>query len=240
MESSSLNDRFLSIEDNLKVINENIASAAQESGRTAEDVTLMVVTKTVEPVLINHAIECGTTLIGENKVQEFLSKKPFLKLEACKAHLIGHLQTNKVKQIVGEVAMIQSVDSLKLAEEISKQSQKLGIVTDCLVEINIGDQPTKTGAPQENAEELIRQMSDLKGIQIQGIMSIPPICDDKTQLRGYFSKIHDIFIDIRDKKIDNVNMCVLSMGMSSDYVEAITEGSTMVRIGSSVFGARVY
>ncbi|MCQ2462830.1 MAG: YggS family pyridoxal phosphate-dependent enzyme [Clostridia bacterium] len=240
MESSCLNDNFSFIEDNLKRINENIAVAAHRSGRSADDITFMAVTKTVEPVMINHAIECGVKLIGENKVQEFLGKKQYLRLDDCEAHLIGHLQTNKVKQIVGQVSMIQSVDSLKLASEISKQSEKLGIVTDCLIEMNIGDQPTKTGAAQDSVEQLIYEAAKLPGIKIKGLMSIPPVCDDEKVLRCYFSKIHDIFIDIKSKKIDNTDMDILSMGMSSDYEEAILEGSTLVRIGSSVFGRRVY
>ena len=132
-EKLSVEERFLNIEHNLEYINSRIAESAEKSGRKRGDIKLMAVTKTVEPIFINHAIDCGIDLIGENKVQEFLSKKEYLKLENCKAHLIGHLQTNKVKQIVSQVSMIQSVDSLKLAREIEKQSQKLGVITDCLI-----------------------------------------------------------------------------------------------------------
>ncbi len=239
-ENLSLHDSFLRIEDNLKYINENIARAAEKSGRSANDVKLMAVTKTVEPALINHAIKCGINLIGENRVQEFLGKKPFLNLENCEAHLIGHLQTNKVKQIVPEVSMIQSVDSLKVATEISKQSQKLGIVTNCLIEVNIGQQDSKSGISAEQTKELVCAVAELEGIKVKGLMAIPPICEEDAVLRRYFSKMYNMFIDIRAKKIDNVDMSVLSMGMSSDYVQAIEEGSTMVRVGSSVFGARVY
>lgn len=240
MENSSLNESFVFIEDNLKRIRENICAAAVKSGRSEKDVTFMAVTKTVEPVMINYAIDCGVDLIGENKVQEFLGKRPYLKLENCSAHLIGHLQTNKVKQIVGQVSMIQSVDSLKLAAEISKQSEKLGIVTDCLIEMNIGDQPTKTGAAQDSVEQLIYEAAQLGGIKIKGLMSIPPVCDDEKTVREYFAKINEIFTDIKNKKIENADMEILSMGMSSDYESAILEGSTLVRIGSSVFGRRVY
>lgn len=236
----SVEKRFSDIEYNLNVIRENIQKAALSVGRNPEEITLMAVTKTVEPVFINHAIENGINLIGENKVQEFLSKKPYLKLENCEAHLIGHLQTNKVKQIVSEVSAIQSLDSLRLAKEISKRSTEKGIVTPCLVEVNIGHEESKTGLELSMLEELLCQVSELEGISVQGLMTIPPICDDESELDKYFSKMHKIFVDIKDKKLDNINMSVLSMGMSSDYESAVRNGSTLVRVGSSIFGARIY
>lgn len=239
-ERLSIDSRFADIEYNLKKINEKIAEAAVRSGRKPEDITFMAVTKTVEPMFINHAIENGVTLIGENKVQEFLGKKDFLKLENCKAHLIGHLQTNKVKQIVGQVEMIESVDSVKLAKEIDKQSFNKGIVTDCLVEVNIGSEENKTGLDLSLLDETLYQISEMKNIRVKGLMTVPPICDDDKSLNRYFSKMHEIFIDIASKKIDNVFMSILSMGMSSDYENAVLNGSTLVRIGSSVFGPRLY
>ena len=178
MEILSIEERFKNIEHNISVIKSKIAAAAIESGRNPEDVKLMAVTKTVEPIFINHAIECGIDLIGENKVQEFLSKKPYLKLDNCKAHLIGHLQTNKVKQIITEVDMIQSVDSVKLAKEISKRSEALGITTECLVEVNIGDEDSKTGLNMELLYDTLAEISALPAIKIKGLMTIPPICDD--------------------------------------------------------------
>lgn len=240
MERFSVEEGFSNIEHNLSVIRENIKIAAEKSGRTAEDIKLMAVTKTVEPVFINHAIECGIDLIGENKVQEFLSKEEFLNLDNCKVHLIGHLQTNKVKQIVGKVEMIQSVDSIRLAREISKQSEKLGICTDCLIEVNIGEEESKTGIAYDEVMRLIEEIISLPSIKIQGLMSIPPICENVSDLCKYFEKMNRLFIDIKAKNIDNINMSVLSMGMSGDYKEAVACGANLVRIGSSIFGPRMY
>lgn len=240
MAELSVEKRFSDIEYNLDVIRERIYKAAVSVGRNPEEVTLMAVTKTVEPIFINHAIENGINLIGENKVQEFLSKKPYLNLENCQAHLIGHLQTNKVKQIVSEVSMIQSLDSIKLAKEISKRSCEKGVVTPCLVEVNIGQEQSKTGLELDFLEQLLNEASALEGIKIKGLMTIPPICDNEKELDKYFSQMHKIFIDIKAKKLDNINMCILSMGMSSDYEAAVRNGSTLVRVGSSIFGARVY
>lgn len=239
-EKLSVEKRFSDIQYNLEVINSNIAEAAKKSGRTKEDITLMAVTKTVEPIFINHAIKCGIDLIGENKVQEFLSKKDFLTLENCKAHLIGHLQTNKVKQIVSRVSMIQSVDSIKLANEISKQSVKNGITTECLIEINIADEESKTGLSYDSIMPIIEEMSNMSNIKVKGLMAIPPICEDNAQLFKYFDKMHRLFIDIKEQNIDNIDMSILSMGMSGDYREAILCGSNMVRVGSSIFGQRIY
>lgn len=240
MENLSLEERFSNIEYNIKVIKERIAAAAKEVGRNPDDIKLMAVTKTVEPIFINHAIECGIDLIGENKVQEFLSKKPYLKLDNCKAHLIGHLQTNKVKQIISEVDMIQSVDSVKLAKEISKRSEAMGIVTQCLVEVNIGDEDSKTGLDLELLTETLEEISSLPNIEVKGLMTIPPICDDEETLNQYFSKMHEIFIDIKSKKLDNSNISILSMGMSGDYEAAVRNGSNLVRVGSAIFGPRIY
>lgn len=239
-EKLSVDERFKIIENNVEVIKRNISEAALKSGRTPQDITLMAVTKTVEPVFINHAIKCGIKLIGENKVQEFLSKEEYLALDSCKVHLIGHLQTNKVKQIVGRVEMIQSVDSLKLAKEISKQSINKGVITSCLVEVNIGEEESKTGISENEVLNLLEEISVLPSIKVEGLMSIPPICEDKEELMQYFKKMNDLFVDIKAKNIDNINMNILSMGMSGDYKEAIACGSTMVRVGSSIFGPRLY
>ncbi len=240
MEILSLEERFKNIEHNIAVIRSRIADSAKEAGRNPAEIKLMAVTKTVEPVLINHAIECGIDLIGENKVQEFLSKKPYLKLDNCKAHLIGHLQTNKVKQIIDEVDMIQSVDSVKLAKEISKRAQGLGITVDCLVEVNIGDEESKTGLDMELLYDTLSEIAVLPGIKVKGLMTIPPICEDEETLCKYFSKMHEIFIDIKEKKLDNIDMCILSMGMSGDYEVAVRNGSDLVRVGSAIFGPRIY
>lgn len=239
MEKSLVDKHFADIEYNLDVIRERIGNAAVKSGRKPEDITLMAVTKTVDPIFINHALEYGIDLIGENKVQEFLLKEDFLHMDNCKAHLIGHLQTNKVKQIVGKVDMIQSVDSIKLAKEIQKQSANKGIITDCLVEVNIGEEESKTGLDISALEETLYQIGEMENIKVKGLMTIPPICFG-AELDKYFSQMHQMFVDIREKKIDNITMDILSMGMSSDYESAIINGSTLVRIGSSIFGQRIY
>ena len=239
-EKLSIDIKTDNIKHNLEVIRNNISEAAIKSGRDPEDITLMAVTKTVEPVFINCAIENGIRLIGENKVQEFLSKEEFLNLDKCKAHLIGHLQTHTVKQIVGRVEMIQSVDSLKLAKEIEKQSLNKNVTTSCLLEVNIGREESKSGLDTEILLDTIYQISEMKNIKVKGLMAIPPICDKEIEIQRYFSKMNEMFIDIRNKNIDNISMDILSMGMSSDYVNAILFGSNLVRVGSSIFGQRIY
>ena len=239
-EKSFLDEQFRNIESNLKAINEKIAFAAEKSGRTREDIRFMTVTKTVDVFRINKAIECGVDLIGENKVQEFLSKKPDLNLENVESHLIGHLQTNKVSKIVGQVDMIESVDSIKLANEISKHSSKLGIETEILVEVNIGGEENKTGLQKESLEDFIYEISELPAIKVRGLMTIPPFSQNSAENCKYFSKIYNMYVDIRSKKIHNINMDILSMGMSGDYEDAIACGSNLVRIGSAVFGPRLY
>ena len=239
MEKLSVEARFKTIEENLAFINHNIEEAAKKTGRTRGDIRLMAVTKTVEPVFINHAIACGIDLIGENKVQEFLGKKEYLNLDGVDVHLIGHLQTNKVRQIVGQVSTIQSVDSERLALEIEKQSARLGVTTNCLIEVNVGDEESKTGVPFDDAPALIETVRGLPHLCLKGLMAIPPICEG-AQLEKYFEKMHKMFVGIRAKKLDNKDMEILSMGMSSDYVQAILCGATMVRVGSSIFGPRLY
>ncbi len=236
MTARSLSD----VEYNYKLINERIAEAAQKVGKSRDDITFLAATKTVEPEIINHAINLGLDHIGENKVQELLSKYDSYNLEKCSLQFIGHLQTNKVRQIVDKVDLIQSVDSVKLANEIAKQSIKLNKITDILVEVNIGREENKSGVYPENLEELLCEISKIEGISVKGLMTIPPICDNKHKISKYFNNMHNIFIDISQKKLDNISMTILSMGMSADYYEAILEGANMVRIGSSLFGARDY
>ena len=240
MEKSFLESRKADIQYNLDVINERIAESAIKSGRKPEDVKLMAVTKTVDPIFINYALDYGVKMIGENRVQEMLRKKPELHLDGVQKHLIGHLQTNKAGQIVSEVDMIQSVDSLKIAKEIAKQSVKKGIVTDVLLEINVGEEESKTGFSMSEFFETLHEIAELDAIRIKGLMTIPPICENNTILCKYFEKIHNIYVDIEEKKLDNIDMNILSMGMSGDYYEAILCGSNLVRIGSSIFGPRMY
>ncbi len=232
--------RFKNIEENLKIIRSDISDAADKSGRNIDDVSLMAVTKTVESKFINHAISNGIKLIGENKVQEFLSKESELNLTNVNAHLIGHLQSNKVKKIIGKVETIQSVDSVSIAKEIGKRSSEIGFTTKILLEVNAGNEESKFGFGYDEVYEKACEISEINGIVIDGLMCVAPIFEKEAEIRAIFSNMHRLFIDIRDKKRDNINMNVLSMGMSGDYKEAILEGANLVRIGSSIFGARIY
>ncbi len=225
---------------NYHKIEEEITKAAELSGRTRQDITFLAATKTVEPQYINYAVSLGLKYIGENKVQELLSKYEEYDLNNCTLQFIGHLQSNKVRQIADKVNMIQSVDSFKLAQEIAKQSLKHKKIMNILLEVNIGNEESKSGVSSDKVEELCYQISQLQGVRIKGLMTIPPICDTTAKISGYFSDMYKLFIDIKDKKIDNISMDILSMGMSADYAEAIKCGANMIRIGSSLFGARIY
>ena len=228
------------IKYNYDFINEKIAEAAMKAGKTRDDITFLSATKTVEPEYINYAISLGLSYIGENKVQELLSKYDQYNLENCSLQFIGHLQSKKVRQIVGKVDLIQSIDSMKLAKEVSKCSLKNNITSDILVEVNIGKEENKSGVMPEMLEELVEEISTLPAVNVKGLMTIPPICEKKDEIRRYFEKMNRLFLDISSKKLDNVSMDILSMGMSSDYYEAILEGANMVRIGSALFGNRIY
>ena len=234
--------KFHDVEENLKVIRFNIEEAAVKSGRNPDDVILMAVTKTVPVEVINHALSLGIDYMGENRVQELNSKYDSLHREGKHIHLIGHLQTNKVKQVVGKVEMIQSVDSVRVAQAIATRSCELGIVTNALVEVNIGNEENKSGVSPEEAYDLICQISEFDGLNIQGLMAIPPADCEIAQTIKYFDEIYKLFIDIGSKNTHNnrYTMKHLSMGMSADYAEAILHGSTMVRVGTSLFGRRNY
>lgn len=226
-------------DENFSEIKEKILAAANKSGRKAEDITLLAAVKTVSPELINYSIEKGIRVIGDNKVQELLAKENDV-VKNVEKHFIGHLQTNKVKDVVGRVSLIESVDSVKLANAIGKQSVKLNTVTDVLLEVNIGNEESKSGFLYNEIYENIEEISKINGIRIKGLMTIPPICEDNSKNEEYFLKMHQLFIDIRDKKIDNVYMSILSMGMSDDYETAICCGATEVRIGTLLYGRRNY
>lgn len=236
MTARSLSD----VEYNYRMINERIAEAALKSGRKREDITFLAATKTVDADTINHAISLGLDHIGENRVQELLVKYNDYDLSKCSLQFIGHLQSNKVRQIVDKVDLIQSVDSVKLANEISKQSLKINKTMDVLVEVNIGREENKSGVMPEMLEELLCQIAEMDGISVKGLMAIPPICDTSQKISKFFHNMNNLFIDISQKKIDNISMTILSMGMSSDYYEAILEGANMIRVGSSLFGERNY
>lgn len=232
---------FEVISENIKRIKDEISEAAVKSNRSTNDVRLMAVTKTVCVEYINHAIDnCGIDLIGENKVQEFLSKKELLHLDGVEKHLIGHLQTNKVKKIVDQVDMIQSVDSLRVAQSISNEAIKGDFEAEVLLEINIGDEESKTGFDKVAFEESLVEISKLPNLKVKGLMTIPPICDNSLELERYFEKMSNYYEEIKTGNYPNFDFKILSMGMSGDYKEAILHGSNLVRVGSAIFGARIY
>ena len=235
-----MDPKFSDIQENVKFIRNKINEATVKSGRNENDVRFMAVTKTVDPVYINHAIDCGIDLIGENKVQEFLSKRDDLRLDKVEKHLIGHLQSNKVRKIITEVDMIQSVDSVSLAKEIERQAEKNNMTANVLIELNVGDEESKTGMDKALCMESVLEIAEMKHVRIKGLMTIPPICENNADLRKFFEEMYKLFIDIRAKKLDNVCMDILSMGMSGDYEEAILCGSNLVRVGSAIFGPRIY
>ena len=228
------------LDENYKEIKENIAEAAIKASRKPEDITLMAVTKTVQPVFINHVISLGAGLIGENKVQELLGKIEYLKTDNLDMHIIGHLQSNKVRKIIDVVSTIQSLDSISLAEEISKQAEKNSLIMKVLMEINIGNEESKTGFTAQECIERAFQIAEMPGIKLEGLMAVPPICDSESQARKYFEKMNTLYQDCKSKLASKTQFTTLSMGMSSDYVPAIMEGSNLVRVGSALFGARRY
>ena len=224
LSDEELTAKIAALEENYKIVTEKVAQAAIKSGRKPEEITLLAATKTVPVPVINRAIELGITCIGENKVQELCEKYDQLHLEHCDCHFIGHLQTNKVKQLIGKVSMIHSVDSVKLAKEISKISQQHHLVTDILVEINVGKEESKGGIYIEDTESFLG----------------PPADENITKTIHYFENMYKKLVDIRSKKLDNISMNCLSMGMSADYTQAIEAGANIVRVGSALFGQRVY
>ncbi len=222
------------ISENIKRIVFEIDEAKSKYRKSDETVDIMAVTKTVEFERVNEAIGCGIKLLGENRVQEYLSKKDFYDSSAD-VHFIGTLQTNKVKYIIDSVSMIHSVDSLKLALEIDKQAKKLDIIKDILLEVNIGSEISKSGFDESALDENILAISKLENVRICGLMTIPPPNSEK-----YLYKMQKLFIDKKAKKYDNVNMDILSMGMSNDYATAVKYGSNIVRLGTAIFGSRIY
>ncbi len=238
--SNDFEERCRNLEENLKVIRSRIAEAAAKSGRSEQDITLLAATKTVPVEVINRGIELGIDHIGENRVQELCEKYDFYQLENCELQFIGHLQTNKIKNIIGKVSMIQSVDSGKLAGEISRLSVQHELTTDILIEVNIGSEENKSGVLPQNLYALLPEVAALPSIRVRGLMAIPPADASDSETMGYFTNMFKYFVDIKTKKIDNIHMDFLSMGMSSDYYEAILAGANMVRVGSALFGPRIY
>lgn len=226
------------IEEKLQEVREKIKEAAERSGRKASDITLIAVTKTHGADEINCAIDAGVTDIGENKVQEILEKYEAVK--PVRWHLIGHLQTNKVKYIIDKVCLIHSVDSIHLMDEIERQAVKHDLIMPILIQVNISGEETKFGIHPEEIEKFLLHAGTLSRVKVRGLMTIAPKINKSVSNRLHFDNIHKIFIDISQKKYDNVSMEYLSMGMSGDYQCAIDAGSNMVRVGSAIFGARNY
>ena len=227
------------VSENLKVVEENIIRACERSGRKRSDVTLIAVSKTKPVTMMEEAIASGVSIFGENKVQEILKKQPLLP-GGAEWHLIGHLQRNEVRSIAGKVAMIHSVDSLRLAEQIQKEYQIQDLTAKILVEVNIAREESKFGLMPEETEEVIREIAKMPNIKVCGLMTIAPFVQDPEENRIHFKNLRKLLVDINSKNIDNISMMGLSMGMTGDYEVAIEEGATFVRVGTGIFGSRQY
>lgn len=229
------------IKENIEVIRKRIEKAAIKVGRNPSDIKLIAVTKNVEPQNIIEAIEAGVVDFGENRVQELLNKANIIEEKSdknIKWHMIGHLQTNKVKYIVDKITMIHSLDSLKLAQEIDRKAQKLGKTIDVLIQVNIAEEASKFGLKKNEVLDFVKTVGSLKNIKVKGLMTIAPFAENPEQVRFVFSGLRKIFIDICRKNINNIDMKYLSMGMSNDFEIAIEEGANIVRIGTAIFGKR--
>lgn len=227
------------LKENLQSVEENIKKACEKAGRKREDVTLIAVSKTKPVEMLQEIYDQNIRNFGENKVQEMCDKMEVLPRD-IKWHMIGHLQTNKIKYIIGKTELIHSVDSLHLAQEISKQAVKHDVQTDILIEINIANEQTKFGIDADDTIHLVREIAVLPNIHIKGLMTIAPFVENPEDNRLYFRRIHQLSVDITKENIDNVSMDILSMGMTGDYMVAIEEGATMVRVGTGIFGERNY
>ncbi len=227
------------LKDNLKQVEDNIAKACARAGRDRSEVTLIAVSKTKPVEMLQEIYDEGVRTFGENKVQEICEKYEQLPSD-IEWHMIGHLQRNKVKQVIDKAALIHSVDSYRLAQEISVQAQKKNICMPILVEVNIAQEESKFGISADDTVQLVEEIAALPNLEIKGLMTIAPFVTDPEENRTYFRQIKQLSVDIKNKNIDNVSMDVLSMGMTGDYEVAIEEGATMVRVGTGIFGARNY
>lgn len=229
----------MSITENLSMVENKIAAACKRAGRERDEVKLIAVSKTQPVEAIREAIEYGINSFGENRVQELREKTEIIK-DNLDWHLIGHLQTNKVKYVVGKVSLIHSLENIRLAEALDKEAAKLGITVDVLAEINVAKEDSKFGVMPEDAENFIREVSKFPNINIKGLMTVAPYTDISEENRKYFRQLKKIMVDLNSKNIHNVSMNVLSMGMTGDYEVAIEEGATLVRVGTGIFGSRNY
>ncbi|MDO4304469.1 MAG: YggS family pyridoxal phosphate-dependent enzyme [Bacillota bacterium] len=227
------------IKENLELVSENIKRSCENSGRSPEDVTLIAVSKTKPVSALMEAYNCGCREFGENKVQELVEKYEAMPSD-IRWHMIGHLQRNKVKYIVDKVFLIHSVDSLRLAEEISREAVKKQVEVSILIEINAAGEDTKYGVSPSEALPLIKEIAVLPGIHIKGLMTIAPYVENPEENRQYFELLRQLAVDISSKNIDNISMNVLSMGMTGDYMVAVEEGASYVRVGTGIFGERQY
>lgn len=227
------------ITTNLREVEANIQKACEISGRTRQEVTLIAVSKTKPIEMLKEAYEANIRHFGENKVQELCDKHELLEQDV-KWHMIGHLQTNKVKYLIGKTAYIHSVDSYRLASEIEKQAAKQDCIVDILIEVNIAEEESKFGVKEDELLDLIREVAKLPHLRIKGLMTVAPYVVDSEENRPFFRKIKQLSVDIDKQNIDNVSMNELSMGMTGDYMVAIEEGATMVRVGTGIFGERNY
>ncbi|MGB9840715.1 YggS family pyridoxal phosphate-dependent enzyme [Thermovenabulum sp.] len=230
-------DELFLIEENIERISYKIEESAIKANKDPREIILVAVTKTVTPEKIDKAIECGIKVIGENRVQEAKEKKDKVKNEA-QWHMIGHLQRNKVKYAVELFSMIQSVDDFELAKEIDKRAKEKNKVMDVLIQVNIGNEITKSGITYDKAEELIKNVASLENVKVKGLMAIPPFYENTEKVRPYFQKMYELFLKIKEANIPNIQMEYLSMGMTHDFDVAIEEGANMVRIGTGIFGER--
>lgn len=227
------------LEENLKKVQENIVLAAKRAGRNPDDITLIAVSKTKPAEMIKEVYDCGVREFGENKVQEILQKSELLPPDIS-WHMIGHLQRNKVKAVIGRAKLIHSVDSVRLAEEISKQAFNSGIVVNILLEVNVAGEETKYGFRPDELNDIFPKIAALPNIFIRGLMTSAPFVADPEDNRIYFRQLKQLCVDLRNKNIDNTSMDVLSMGMTNDYEVAVEEGATCVRVGTAIFGEREY
>ncbi len=227
------------LKENLIHVQENIAQACKNAERKREEVTLVAVSKTKPVSMLQEIYNCGVRDFGENKVQEICDKREEMPKD-MKWHMIGHLQRNKVKYIIGDVALIHSVDTYRLAEEINIQAKKIKRIVPVLIQVNIAGEATKFGISREETLQLVTEISKLDSLRIKGLMTIAPFVENPEENRAYFREIKELSVDIAAKNIDNVSMDILSMGMTGDYMVAIEEGATIVRVGTGIFGARNY
>ena len=230
----------MSIAENVARIKAEMAAAAIAAGRDPKDILLCAATKMNDSENVRQAIAAGVDCCGENRVQELTQKLSESAYEGAPVHFIGHLQTNKVKQVVGKVSLIHSVDSQRLLEAINKEAAKQGIVQDILLEINIGSEESKSGFSKEDIPQVLENIGDFANIRVRGLMAIPPICQNSTDNHKFFQEMCNLSVDITAKTYDNVSVEILSMGMSDDYADAIACGSTMIRVGTAIFGSRGY